>query len=141
MAVLAIVHALSNKDTCIYGTCRDISDFNYEYGGIRNANYFVFDTEPGVRIGDVMRNPKVQKFHTKEEADNMFARLWNKREYWPGGNVFYFKLSAPKGVNINVLTQAIELEFENMPYADGSTLGMGKKAKQVFSKRLKVKLK
>lgn len=141
MAVLAIVHALSTKDTCVYGTCRDISDFNYEYGGIRNANYFVFDSEPGVRVGDVIRNPKIQKFHTQEEADAMFARLWNKREYWPGGNVFYFKLSAPKGVNINVLEQAIELEFERMPYADGSTLGMGKKAKQVFSKRLKVKLK
>lgn len=141
MAVLAIVHALSTKDTCVYGTCRDISDFNYEYGGIRNANYFVFDSEPGVRVGDVIRNPKIQKFHTQEEADAMFARLWNKREYWPGGNVFYFKLSSPKGVNINVLSQAIELEFENMPYADGSTLGMGKKAKQVFGSRLKTKIK
>ncbi len=139
MAVLAIVHALSGKDTCIYGTCRDISDFNYEYGGIRNANYFVFDTEPGVRIGDVMRNPKVQKFHTQEEADNMFARLWNKRDYWPGGNVFYFRLSAPKGYNVKVLAQALEMEFD-MPYADGSTMGLVAAAKAAFSKRLGVKI-
>lgn len=139
MAVLAIVHALSTKDTVIYGTCRDISDFNYEYGGIRNANYFVFDSEPGVRVGDVIRNPKIQKFHTKEEADAMFGRLWNKREYWPGGNVFYFKLSAPKGVNLKVLSQALELEFD-LPYADGSTMALVAKAKQVFGKRLKAKL-
>lgn len=139
MAVLAIVHALSTKDTCIYGTCRDITDFNYEYGGIRNANYFVFDTEPGVRIGDVMRNPKVQKFHTQEEADNMFSRLWNKRDYWPGGNVFYFKLSAPKGINLSVLSKAIEIEFD-LPYADGSHMGLVKYAKKAFGTRMGVKL-
>jgi hypothetical protein len=139
MAVLAIVHALSTKDTCVYGTCRDISDFNYEYGGIRNANYFVFDSEPGVRVGDVIRNPKIQKFHTQEEADAMFSRLWNKREYWPGGNVFYFKLSAPKGVNLTVLSKALELEFD-LPYADSSTMGLVEEAKRVFGKRLSAKI-
>jgi hypothetical protein len=137
MAVLAIVHALSDKDTCIYGTCRDISDFNYEYGGIRNANYFVFDTEPGVRIGDVMRNPKVQKFHTQEEAETMFSRLWNKREFWPGGNVFYWKLSSPKGVNTKVLAKALEIEFD-LPYADGTSMGLVAYAKKAFGKRLGV---
>ena len=43
MVVLVIVNALSTKDTVTYGTCRDISDFEYEYGGIRQANYFKFD--------------------------------------------------------------------------------------------------
>lgn len=139
MAVLAIVHALSGKDTIIYGTCRDISDFNYEYGGIRNANYFVFDSEPGVRVGDVMKNPKIQKFHTKEEADAMFARLWNKRDYWPGGNVFYFKCSAPKGMNPKVIGQALEVEFD-LPYEDDSRMGLVSYAKKCFSKRLGVKI-
>ncbi len=145
MAVLAIVHALSSRDTCIYGTCRDISDFNYEYGGIRNANYFVFDSEPGVRIGDVMRNPKVQKFMTQEEARNMFSRLWNKVELSPGGNVFYFKLSSPKGVNHGVLSQALGIEFD-LPYAPdednplGSTMGLVRYAKTCFGDRLGVKL-
>lgn len=138
LAVLAIVHALSSKDTIIYGTCRDVSDFNYEYGGIRNANYFVFDSEPGVRVGDVMRNPKIQKFHTQEEADAMFKRLWNKTEYWPGGNIFYFRLSAPKGMNIAVLRQALEIEFD-LPYADGTRMGLVDYAKKAFAKRLGVR--
>lgn len=137
LAVLAIVHALSSRDTVVYGTCRDVSDFNYEYGGIRNANYFVFDSEPGVRVGDVMRNPKIQKFHTQGEADAMFKRLWNKADYWPGGNVFYFRLQAPKGINLNVLRQAIEIEF-NLPYADGTRMGLVDQAKRAFAKRLKV---
>ncbi len=145
LAVLAIVNALSTKDTVIYGTCRDMSDFNYEYGGVRNANYFVFDSEPGVRLGDVMRNPKVQKFETKESADLMFSRLWNTRDYWPGGNVFYFRLASPKGCNMAVLAQALEIEF-NLPYAPcdthptGSTMGLVAHAKKCFGKRLGVKL-
>jgi ParB-like chromosome segregation protein Spo0J len=135
MCVLAIVHALSDRDTTIYGTCRDISDFNYEYGGIRNANYFVFDSEPGVRVGDVLRNPKIQKFETPETARAMFSRLWNSFETWPGGNVFYYKAFAPKGANLAVLGQALELEF-NLPYSDGTTMDLVDHAKKCFSKRL-----
>lgn len=137
MCVLAIVHALSSRATAVYGTCRDISDYNYEYGGIRNANYFTFDSEPGVRIGDVMRNPKLQKFHTQDEAKVMFSKFWKSIEMWPGGNVFYFKLSAPISFNPKVVGQALEMEF-NLPYADGSTMNLVKEAKAAFSKRLGV---
>lgn len=139
LAILAIVNALSTKATTIYGTCRDISDFNYEYGGIRNANYFVFDSEPGVRIGDVMRNPKVQKFETQESALAMFSRMWNKCEFWPGGNVFYWRLTAPKGYNPAVLGQALAIEFD-LPYADGSSMGLVAEAKAAFSQRLGVRI-
>lgn len=139
LCVLAIVHALSTRATTIYGTCRDISDFNYEYGGIRNANYFVFDSEPGVRLGDVMRNPKIQKFHTQEEARQMFSRFWNDIEFWPGGNVFYFRLRAPKGANMSVVGRALEFEF-NLPFSDGSTMDLVAEAKAAFSKRLMAKV-
>jgi hypothetical protein len=137
MCVLAIVHALSSRATAIYGTCRDISDYNYEYGGIRNANYFTFDSEPGVRIGDVMRNPKLQKFHTQDEAKVMFSKFWKGIEMWPGGNVFYFKLTSPISFNPKVVAQALEMEF-NLPYSDGTTMNLVAEAKEAFSKRLGV---
>lgn len=140
LAVLAIVHALSTRATAVYGTCRDMSDFNYEYGGIRNANYFTFDSEPGVRVGDVMRNPKLQKFHTQDEAQMMFSRFWKGVEFWPGGNVFYFKLTAPMGFNPKVVAEALELEFD-LPYADNTTMGLVKLAKEAFSKRLMTTIK
>lgn len=139
MCVLAIVNALCSKDTAVYGTCRDMSDFNYEYGGIRNANYFVFDSEPGVRVGDVVSNPKIQKFETPETAGGMFRRLWNGYEHWPGGNVFYFKLTSPKRPHPAVLAEALELEF-NLPYADGSSMDLVSHAKRCFSQRLGVKI-
>jgi hypothetical protein len=139
MVVLACVHALCSFNTVIYGTCRDISDFNYEYGGIRNANYFVFDTEPSVRIGDVMHNPKIQKFHTQEEAQNMFQTFWESIEFWPGGNIFYFRLKNPKRVSPQIISQAIELEYD-LPYQDGTTMGMVDLAKEVYGERLGIKI-
>lgn len=140
LCVLAIVHALCSRGTVVYGTCRDISDFNYEYGGIRKANYFTFDTEAGVRVGDVMRNPKIQKFHSQEEAREMFGRFWKDIEFWPGGNVFYWRVKAPMGFRPQVVAEALELEF-NLPYADGSTMNLVDEAKAAFSKRLGVTLK
>lgn len=134
MCVLAIVHALSSRSTVVYGTCRDISDYNYEYSGIRTANYFTFDSEPGVRLGDAMRNPKIQKFHTQSEAMQMFSRLWKDVKFWPGGNVFYFALRAPLTMNPKVLGKALEFEFD-LPYADGSTMQLVDKAKEAFSAR------
>jgi hypothetical protein len=140
MCVLAIVHALSTRATVTYGTCRDISDYNYEYGGIRNANYFTFDSEPGVRLGDFMNNPKLQKFHTQDEARKMFGTFWKGVEFWPGGNVFYFKLTAPKGVNVKALGEALDFEFGAIPYKDGTTMGLAKEAREAFSKRLMTKV-
>ena len=135
LCVLAIVHALCTRSTVVYGTCRDISDFNYEYGGIRNANYFTFDSEPGVRLGDVMRSPKLQKFETQDSARQLFTRFWRDVEFWPAGNVFYFRLRAPKGVNVGVLAKALEFEFD-LPFSDGTTMGLAQEAKSMFSARL-----
>lgn len=139
MCVLAIIHSLCSLDTVFYGTCRDISDFHYEYGGIRQANYFAFDSEPGVRLGDALSNPKIQKFHSQDEIDKCFKYFWKTRDYWPGGNVFYYRCKAPARVNPKVLGEALELEF-NLPYADGSRMNLVKESKRAFSERLGVKV-
>ncbi len=139
LCVLAIVHALSTRSTVIYGTCRDISDYNYEYGGIRNANYFTFDSEPGVRLGDVMRNPKIQKFCHESETKEMLSRFWKKAETFPGGNIHYFTASAPMGINPYVLAKALEFEF-NIPFSDGTNMGLVDEAKEAFSKRIMTRI-
>lgn len=137
MCVLAIVHALCSLDTCVYGTCRDVSDSNYEYSGIRQANYFRFEAlEPHVRLGDSIDNPKIQKFHSPDEFKAMARHFWNKCETYPGGNVFYWKVTAPKRVNHSVLGKALAFEFEALPYSDGTTMGLGREAAAAFSQRL-----
>lgn len=139
LMVLAIVNALCRRETCVYGTCRDISDFDYEYGGIRNAGFFVFDSEPGVRLGDIASRPKLQKFFSQEEADSYFKRFWLTTEYWKGGNVFFFKLSNPMRPHPASLGKALEFEFD-LPFRNGEKLGLVDEAKQAFSKRLGIKI-
>lgn len=135
LKVLAIVNALCSPGTAVYGTCRDISDANYEYGGERRTAYFVMDGEPGVRIGDVTSRPKMQKFHSQAEADAMFKRFWRTVEFWGGGNIFYFKLTHPLRSNLNVLKQCIDFEFD-LPFLDGTTLGLAKEANAAFMTRM-----
>lgn len=140
MCVLAIVHALCTRATVIYGTCRDSSDYVYEYGGIRNANYFTFDSEPMVRLGDFMGNPKLQRFETHETAKAMFDNFWKISDFWPGGNIFYYRLSAPIGVNLKVLREALDFEFGELPFKNGTTMGLAKEAREAFSRRLMTKV-
>ena len=135
LMVLAIVHALCSRKTVVYGTCRDISDYNYEYKGIRNANYFTFDSEPGVRLGDFERNPKLQWFTSQETTKLILSRFWKTVETWPGGNIHYWRASNPMGVNPTPLARALEFEFD-LPYKDGTTMGLADVAKDAFSKRL-----
>jgi hypothetical protein len=135
MCVLAIVHALCQFRTVVYGTCRDISDFHYEYGGIRQASYFAFDSEPGVRLGDSLYNPKIQKFHSTDEFKMLAANFWKEVTTWPGGNVFYFRASKPSRINAKVLDAALQFEFGDLPYSDGTKLGLYKEAKVAFKQR------
>jgi len=137
LKVLAIVHALCTRSTAVYGTCRDISDHNYEYGGVRRGVYFNLDTEPGLRLGDITSRPKIQKFHSQEEAANMFGRFWKTAEFWPGGNVFFFKLTNPMMVNRKALGVSLDFEFE-LPFLDKSTLDLSEYARAAFAKRLMV---
>lgn len=139
MAVLAIVHALCSYETVVYGTCRDISDYHYEYAGIRQASYFVFDSEYGVRLGDSLTNPKIQKFQSEEQTAALLSKLWAASSTWPGGNVHYWRAKAPKRSNPRVLRAALEFEFD-LPYADGSRMGLVDKALQAFANRLGVSL-
>lgn len=139
LKVLCIVHALCGFSSRVYGTCRDISDHEYEYSGIRQANYFVFDSEAGVRIGDYMSNPKIQKFHTKEEAADMLSRFWEKYIFYNGGNVFYFEASCPKRPNYKALIESLKFEF-NLPFKGGESLDLADYALRCFGERLGVDL-
>jgi hypothetical protein len=136
MCVLAIVHALSNVRTVTYGTCRDVSDAHYEYGGIRQASYFMFDSEPNVRLGDSLHNPKIQKFHSQDELKGITKMFWKTTDCWPGGNVFYFRCKHPVRVNPKVLREALLFEFHDLPFSDGTTMSLGKEAIEAFNKRL-----
>lgn len=141
MMVLAIVHALSDIDTKVYGTCRDISDYLYIYGGIRQASYFNFDSEPGVRLGDSLASPKIQKFLSEDETKAMLGKFWASKQTWPGGNVHYFEAGAPKRINENALRKSLIFEYHELPYSDGTKCGLGNEAIHCFNERLDLNMK
>lgn len=140
LKVLNIVNALSTRQTKVYGTYRHISDFNYEYGGVRNAGFFVFDSEEGVRLGDIASRPKLQKFMDEEEADAYFKRFWLTAQHWRGGNVSYFMLANPKTVNLKALGQSLDFEFGELPFRNGQKMGLAKEARKAFESRLQRKI-
>lgn len=135
--VLAIVHALCTRATVVYGTCRDIKDFNYEYGGARTPMHFAMDGEPGLRIGDAMRRPKIQKFHTTEEVRFLLGKFWTKVDTWSGGNIIFWRAKHAVSTNLKVLAQSLDFEFD-LPYLDKTTMGLAEEAREAFAKRLMV---
>lgn len=139
LCVLAVVHALCSRTTVVYGTFRNMVDFDNQYIGLRTPRVFTFDSEPGVHLGDFAFRPKIQKHHTEEEARDMFGKFWKDIALSPEGHVTFFRLRAPVGVNLKVLATALELEFD-LPYRSGETMNLVKEARVAFEKRLMVKL-
>jgi hypothetical protein len=72
---------------------------------------------------------------SQDEARSYFSRFWKGIEFWPGGNIFFWRLTAPMGFRPDVVGKALELEFD-LPYADKTTMNLVDVAKQAFSKRL-----
>jgi hypothetical protein len=98
---------------------------------------FKLDYEAGIAIGDIGDKPKVQKYHTTEEFYSLFKAFFaNVNCRYIDKNVCAVAWN-PLPLDVDRLRQAIEFEFD-LPYPDGSRMGMVDVAKCAFSKRLGV---
>jgi hypothetical protein len=101
---------------------------------------FDLDYEPNITLGDFSRIPKVQKGHTEDELREIFAPCFGTvrclelrtSEYW------YMENADPK-IDPAALAAALDFEFE-LPYPDGSRMGLSKRAREVFEHRLGITL-
>jgi hypothetical protein len=92
--------------------------------------------EPGIVMGDIAEMPKVQRYHTPEQFYQLFKSAFAqvKTGYDTGTNVF----AVAKGfLGVEGLRQALEFEFD-LPYPDGTTMGLATEAIDAFSARLGV---
>jgi hypothetical protein len=100
---------------------------------------FVLDYEPNVAIAEISTLPKVQKFHMPRE----WYDLWSTQFRWVKAGTFSDLVTCvckqPKPVDADELREAIEFEFD-LPYPDGSRLGLVDEAKAAFSQRLGLNL-
>ncbi|MDR2044496.1 MAG: class I SAM-dependent methyltransferase [Clostridium sp.] len=97
---------------------------------------FLLEYEPNIVLGDIIAHPKVQKFHSRQEMIEIFEpvfhridRLENIHDFW------YLEASQAKPVDKDALKEALEFEFE-LPYPDGTRMGMSERAKEAFAVRL-----
>lgn len=100
---------------------------------------FDLDYEPNVILGDFGKHPKMQKGHTEEEMRSIFSpcfdhvkRLEMIHKFW------YMEVTRPQ-VDPAVLAAALDFEFE-LPYPDGSRMGLSARARAAFEHRLGITL-
>lgn len=141
--IAAITHALAGARTRLYAVASSIDHANYsQVRGTDNQNerrasecVFRLDYEPGITIGDFSAKPKVQKYHSEREFYDLFKPFWGKVNIKTGMNNVEAVCAEPQPVDPEKLRRAIEFEFD-LPYPDGSRMGLVTEAKAAFGKRL-----
>lgn len=100
---------------------------------------FRLDYEPNIALGDFSKTPKVQKFHARDEMIEIFSPVFEEIPVLKTINSFWYLEARGPKLNIDALREAIEFEFD-LPYPDGTRMGLVDRAKEAFSKRLGVEL-
>lgn len=108
--------------------------------GAEKTLTFDLDYEPNIILGDLGAHPKVQKGHTEEEMRAIFAPCFGKvkRLELIGSKFWYMEVTNAE-VNPAALAAALDFEFE-LPYPDGTRMGLSQRARDAFEHRLGIKL-
>lgn len=143
--IVIILSALSSEHTKTYAWTMAVghqSHRNIYADGLaeRSANEirFMLDYEDNIIIGNISKNPKVQKYHTPKELYELFKLGFKHVKVEKMKDSLLATCQSPTFTK-EQLIEALEFEF-NMPYPDGSKMGLVKEAKEAFSERLGMEL-
>ncbi len=100
---------------------------------------FRLDYEPGIRIGDFQDKPKVQKYHTEAEFRDLFGPFFRSVRVRDFSNNINATCASARPVEAARLRAAIAFEFD-LPYPDGTRMGLAEEALAAFSQRLGIPL-
>ena len=100
---------------------------------------FDLDYEPNTILGDIGAHPKVQKGHTEEEMRAIFAPCFRTVKRLEMITKFWYMEAADPIVDPAALAAALDFEFE-LPYPDGSRMGLSQRAREAFEHRLGIRL-
>lgn len=145
--IIAVCAALCRPFTRLYACASSVSETGWRqvrgkaFMNESNAANICFrlDYEPGIRIGDFQDRPKVQKYHTEREFFDLFGPHFRSVKVAEMSNNVTAICSGPLPVDLNRLREAVEFEFD-LPYPDGSRMGLAEEARAAFGKRLGVAL-
>jgi hypothetical protein len=100
-----------------------------------NTVIFRLSYEEGITLGDFSATPKVQKHFTDEEFADLWRGRFSRVAPEAASHLAYATCSSPARVSPDALRAAIAFEFD-LPYPDGSRLGLVPDALAAFSARL-----
>ena len=145
--IVRLIAALSSRTTCVHAIAAESKDTRWkqvesgqDYASAAENFGFALDYEPRIILDAFQVRPKVQKYHTIRE----WYDLWATGFHWvnavsKGGTLCTVKCRSPKSFTPEQLAEAIEFEFD-LPYPDGSRLGLVDEAKGAFGERLNVQI-
>ena len=145
--IAVILAALCRPETRVYACASSVSETGWRqvngkaFLNKSNSGNIAFrlDYETGIRIGDFQEKPKVQKYHTEKEFRQLWTPFFRSVSVAELSNNVTAICSHALRVEPARLRTALEFEFD-LPYPDGSRMGLVAEAKTAFGKRLGVAL-
>jgi hypothetical protein len=106
-----------------------------------NLATFALDYEPGIALGDFMSKPKVQKYHGRREFYDLLKGSFRtvSMPATAAASTLFARCRDPIRDPAK-LREALAFEFD-LPYPDGSRMGLADEAIQAFEKRLGAAMK
>ena len=133
MAYLAIAHALCGIRSNLYLVTQSVANKS------ARGQYSDPNLEPNMSLGMGLSSFKVQKFFHDYEVKELLSIFFTKVECQSKSSNIVAHARYPRAKRADILREALELEFE-LPYSDGTTMGLSDRAKEVFSKFTALKL-
>jgi hypothetical protein len=145
--IACICAALASPHTKLYAAAtsmnqagmRQVQGGKYLSKTQATAKLFMLEYEPGITLGDISNQPKVQKYHTLKEFYGLFKEFFEIVSVNDSNHNVQAVCSKPLKINTKTLRKALEFEFD-LPYPDGSRMGLVDEAIEAFSMRLGIKL-
>lgn len=145
--IACICAALASPHTKLYAAAtsmnqagmRQVQGVKYLSKTQATARLFLLEYEPGITLGDISNQPKVQKYHTLQEFYGLFKEFFAVVKVNDSNHNVQAVCSNPLQINAKDLRKALEFEFD-LPYPDGSRMGLVDEAIEAFSQRLGMKL-
>ncbi|MCL4296171.1 MAG: hypothetical protein KJ077_10605 [Anaerolineae bacterium] len=140
--VVRIVAALTGKGKLYATAVSDRTSAWMNYRGRKGLDRtsqsdhgFILDYEPNMKLGDLTRAPKAQKYHSMEEWRELFEAFFEvvETDYYMN-QVVTAVCSKPKPIIWPDLKRSLEFEFD-LPYPDGARMGLGGEAVAAFARR------
>ena len=95
---------------------------------------FSLGYEPNIVLGDFSKLPKAQKYHTVSEWRDLWATAFGKVRADSGPSTLVTAICQEAAVDHDAIQAAIEFEFD-LPYPDGSRMGLVDEAKAAWRSR------